>query len=449
MDYGGWKPYVSVAARRKKAEMAATKAKKSGAVLSPIEPYRGAIAKTFWGKAWCNNLEGYSDYANRLPRGRTYTRNGSVIDLQITAGEVRAQVMGSRLYTVTVNVGACPETHWHAIGADCSGSIDSIVELLQGKLSTAVMERICKPVTGLFPAPKEITFNCSCPDWASMCKHVAAVLYGVGARLDKQPEFLFALRRVDANDLVGQVSADLPESRKRPAASKVLDDAMLADVFGIEMAEAYSPAKPAAGRKEPVATKAAAKKAVPATRKPRVSAKTVAGDQAAAKKLPVEPAVLAARKPRVSTKKAASDQAVAKKLAVEPAELATRKPRVSAKTGAGDQAVAKKLPVEPAVLASRKPRVSAKTEAGNQAVVKKLPAEPAVLASRKPRVSAKTAAADEAVAKKLPVNSSNGRRKPASGVAITGRAEVANLPATSKEGATRKRASARPAKAQL
>jgi len=152
MGYGGWKPYVSVAARKKKAELAAAKAKKAGAVLSPITSYRGAIDKTFWGKAWCDNLERYSDYANRLPRGRTYVRNGSVIDLQITAGEVRAQVMGSSLYTVAMTVAACPETQWRAIGADCSGSIDSIVELLQGKLSSAVMERICKPGTGLFPA---------------------------------------------------------------------------------------------------------------------------------------------------------------------------------------------------------------------------------------------------------------------------------------------------------
>src|ERR1700722_10736258 len=117
MDYGGWKPYVSVAERRKKAELAVAKAKKAGAMLSPITSYRGAIAKTFWGKAWCDNLERYSDYASRLPRGRTYVRNGSVIDLQITAGEVRAQVMGSSLYTVAVTVTTCPETQWRAIGA--------------------------------------------------------------------------------------------------------------------------------------------------------------------------------------------------------------------------------------------------------------------------------------------------------------------------------------------
>lgn len=294
--YGGWKPYVSVAERKKKAERAAAKAKKVGAVLSPIASYRGAIAKTFWGKAWCDNLERYSDYANRLPRGRTYVRNGSVIDLQITAGEVRAQVMGSSLYTVAVTVTACTEKQWRAIGADCAGSINSIVELLQGKLSTAVMERICKSGTGLFPVPKEIRFQCSCPDWASMCKHVAAVLYGVGARLDQQPELLFALRRVDASDLVKQAAAGLPKPTKRPTASKVLDDALVADVFGIEMADAYAPPRPAAGRNKPPAGKATAKKAtrsaVPATPKPPATAKTAKtaeDNKSATRKLPVKP----------------------------------------------------------------------------------------------------------------------------------------------------------------
>lgn len=143
MGYWGWKPYVSVAERRKSAEKEAAKARKAGAELSPVEPYRGALAKTFWGKAWGDNLERYSDYANRLPRGRTYVRNGSVIDLNIAAGEIRAQVMGSSLYKVKVSVDTVPEKQWQAIGADCSGSIDSLVELLQGKLSKAVMERIC------------------------------------------------------------------------------------------------------------------------------------------------------------------------------------------------------------------------------------------------------------------------------------------------------------------
>lgn len=275
MSYWGWKPYVPAAERRRKAESAAARAKKGGATLSPIAPSRGAIARTFWGKAWCDNLERYSDYANRLPRGRAYVRNGSVIDLAIGQGEVQAQVVGSRLYRVEVRVAAVGEKQWKAIGADCAGSIDSMVELLRGTFSKAVMQRLCRPGDGLFPAPKEIEFTCSCPDWASMCKHVAAVLYGVGARLDQRPELLFQLRRVDGNDLLAQAGRGVARPTKSPAKAKVLDDSALAEVFGIEMAEA-APAPVAArtgagrGRK---AAAGAARKSLPqkvaATRKTR------------------------------------------------------------------------------------------------------------------------------------------------------------------------------------
>lgn len=260
--YYGWKPYVSVAERRKKAERDAAKAKKSGQALSPVAAGRGAIARTFWGKAWCDNLERYSDFENRLPRGRTYVRNGSVIDLRIAAGKVSAQVMGSSLYKVTVNITALPRKQWQALGAECADSIESLVELLQGRLSQGVMARICHPQKGLFPSPKEIAFDCSCPDWAAMCKHVAAVFYGIGARLDEQPELLFTLRRVDARELVAQAGAGLPlKRRKAPAAARVLDDASLADVFGIEMALPAAPAKRAktagTGKKPPAVKKAA------------------------------------------------------------------------------------------------------------------------------------------------------------------------------------------------
>ncbi len=275
MSYYGWKPYVSVAARRRKAEKAAAKATQGGAKLSPVAPYRGAIAKSFWGKAWCDNLERYSDYANRLPRGRTYVRNGSVIDLQLSSGAAQARVMGSSLYTVSVAVEAVAAAQWQAISADCAGSIDSLVELLQGKLSTAVMERICKPGSGLFPAPREIKCRCSCPDSASMCKHIAAVLYGVGARLDQQPELLFTLRRVDARDLVAQAGASLSAPKKGPRASKVLDASALAGVFDIEMAELAAPAKAVAPRKKPVATKPPQPLAKPAAPRSRPTASTV------------------------------------------------------------------------------------------------------------------------------------------------------------------------------
>ena len=268
MSYYGYPPYVPVAERRKKAEKVAAKMQKKGVVLTPVIGGRGSIAKTFWGKAWCENLECYSDYANRLPRGRTYIRNGSVIDLKIAEGKVQAQVMGSSLYQVAVSVLPVAIPQWQAISVDCAGSIATLVELLQGRLSKAVMERICTPKTGLFPAPKEISFTCNCPDWADMCKHVAAVLYGIGVRLDEQPDLLFSLRRVDAKELVAQAGAGLPKNKKAPASTKVLDASLLADVFGIEMADATPPLarskvtgvpekKTGAGKKLPAAKKAA------------------------------------------------------------------------------------------------------------------------------------------------------------------------------------------------
>ena len=302
--YGyGFKPYVSVATRRKQAEKIAAKAKKSGANFSPIEASRGAIAKTFWGKAWCDNLEAYSDYDNRLPRGRTYVRNGSVLDLQILAGEVHAQVMGSSIYKVAVKVTPVAAKQWQAIGTDCAGSIDSLVELLQGKLSTAVMQRICKRETGLFPAPKELKFSCSCPDWADMCKHVAAVLYGVGARLDQKPELLFSLRGVDAKALVSQAGAGLPKSKKNLAEGKVLDSAMLADVFGIEIDEAVAAPK-----------RVIAKKPSAPVKKPRVPttpAKDVATSRT--KSVLATPRQLTPGKPPVTKGKAVAKLAVRKK----------------------------------------------------------------------------------------------------------------------------------------
>lgn len=254
MGFWGYKPYVPVAKRREQALKAAQKAKKKGVSYSAVEPYRGALAKTFWGKAWCNNLESYSDYANRLPRGRTYVRNGSVIDLQISAGQVQALVMGSSLYSVSVRIDKLSPAQWKSVCSDCSSSVASLIELLQGKLSTSVMERVSAPKTGLFPSPKEMHFECSCPDWAGMCKHVAAALYGAGARLDQQPELLFSLRHVDAKDLVQQVST-LKTKVSHTQAKKILVENDLADVFGLNMGAAV-----VAGQAKPKAKKVAAKK---------------------------------------------------------------------------------------------------------------------------------------------------------------------------------------------
>jgi uncharacterized Zn finger protein len=260
-DNYGWRPYVPVAERRRQAAREMQKLAKKGHPVSPVVIEGRAIARTFWGQAWCDNLERYSDFANRLPRGRTYVRNGSVVDLQIAAGEVTARVSGSEIYEVAVKVAAVPKARWSAICVDCAGAIDSLVELLRGRFSKGVMERICQQKTGLFPAPAELTFSCSCPDWASMCKHVAAVFYGIGARLDARPELLFKLRKVDEQDLIAKAGTGLPLSKRGPAADRVLAGDGLSELFGLDLGmpgdepTAKAPPAKAAKRRSPASAK--------------------------------------------------------------------------------------------------------------------------------------------------------------------------------------------------
>jgi uncharacterized Zn finger protein len=239
--YYDFRSYVSVGARRAQAARELAKLQKKGRAISPVVVEGRTIAGTFWGKAWCDNLERYSDFANRLPRGRTYVRNGSVVDLQIAPGHVTALVSGSTIYEVKVTVGSVPLARWKAICKDCAGAIDSLIELLQGRFSTGVMTRLCHEKTGLFPSPNDILFTCSCPDWASMCKHVAAVLYGIGARLDHQPELLFTLREVDQQDLIANAGSDLSKAGERPAGARMLASDDLSEMFGIEVAPATQP----------------------------------------------------------------------------------------------------------------------------------------------------------------------------------------------------------------
>ena len=240
MSYYGFRPYVPVAKRRAIAARELEKLRKKGRKISPVVLEGRPIARTFWGKAWCENLERYSDFENRLPRGRTYVRNGSVVDLQIERGQVRAMVSGSELYTVRIDIDTIPKARWEAICRDCLGSVTSLVELLQGKISKNVMERVCREGDGLFPSPREIKMRCSCPDWADMCKHASAVLYGVGARFDAEPDFLFALRGVDRSELIAGAGRNLPIGQTQVAAERIIADDDVAALFGIELEPAPS-----------------------------------------------------------------------------------------------------------------------------------------------------------------------------------------------------------------
>ena len=237
-------PYVSVAERRRMAAQARARLRAEGVTLQPVTIDGRHIAHTFWGKAWCDHLESFSDYANRLPRGRTYVRNGSVFHLAIERGTVAARVQGSSLYTVLISIDALSPRRWKAIQKQCTGQITSVLDLLKGKLSDPVMKVVTDRSSGLFPQPREITLQCSCPDRAHMCKHIAAVLYGVGARLDEKPELLFLLRGVDHEELIGvHAAAAVTEAVARKGSGRRIADSELAGIFGVELVEPLVPAR--------------------------------------------------------------------------------------------------------------------------------------------------------------------------------------------------------------
>jgi len=253
MGYGRWAPYVSVAQRRAKAAKEMKKLVKKGIDIQPIEIEGRKIARTFWGEAWCHHLEKFSDYANRLPRGRTYARNGSVCHLSISKGKIEAIVSGSRLYKINIEITPFSTKKWQKIRKQCAGQVGSMLELLQGRFSDNVMEIVTHQEQGLFPKTSEIKLSCNCPDGAGLCKHLAAVLYGVGARLDHQPELLFLLRNVDQQELI---TAELNTASSGTGKRRRLATTDLSDVFGVDMAE---PVKPV--RKKKTASKVTPKKA--------------------------------------------------------------------------------------------------------------------------------------------------------------------------------------------
>jgi uncharacterized Zn finger protein/DNA-binding XRE family transcriptional regulator len=258
VSYYRWKPYVPVARRRAKAEQEMKKLARQGRQVAPVVISGRKIAHTFWGAAWCDHLEKFSDYENRLPRGRTYVRNGSVCHLGIDQGRIEAIVSGSSLYQIEIRIDPLPPTQWQQLRDQCTGKIGSALELLQGRLSTEVMQIVTHRDQGLFPKPGELHMSCSCPDWASLCKHLAAVLYGIGARLDTRPELLFQLRGVDPQELI-TADLDLTRSAAGKGKRRRLEEDDLAGLFGVEIdaAPVVPPGPPPGPPPEPPRAKAA------------------------------------------------------------------------------------------------------------------------------------------------------------------------------------------------
>ncbi len=245
--YGGFGPYVSVAEKRQRAERAAQRLAKSGRKLQPIEVAGREICHTWWGLSWCRNLEFFADFANRLPRGRTYVRSGAVLDLQIEPGRVHGLVQGSELYEVEIKIRPLPAERKRELCDRCAADIGSTIDLLSGKLDRNIMNILAEPKRGLFPEPREIEFDCSCPDIAEVCKHVAAVLYGIGVRFDASPELFFTLRGIDPAEFAAAATTGLSAPEPLPRTDDTLAGASrqeLGAVFGIE----FTPETADAGR---------------------------------------------------------------------------------------------------------------------------------------------------------------------------------------------------------
>ncbi|MFZ3137670.1 MAG: SWIM zinc finger family protein [Thermodesulfovibrionales bacterium] len=242
MRYRGYPEYVTVAEKKARAAGKLKELSKKNTNMKPVVIEGSAIARTWWGKAWNRNLEQYADYSNRIGRGRNYVRHGAVLDLQIESGEVNALVQGSRQkpYSVSIKIQTLKKDIWHKIKTSCEDTLESFQELIAGAFPKALGEIFTSRDTGMFPAPREIKFSCSCPDWASMCKHVAAVLYGVGARLDEDPKLFFRLRAADITKLIKQTVTDKTKKLLEKAdrkSSRIMEDADLSAVFGIDFEE--------------------------------------------------------------------------------------------------------------------------------------------------------------------------------------------------------------------
>jgi uncharacterized Zn finger protein len=236
----GFPKYITVAEKKAKAEKKLRQLKKKMAGIVPVVLEGTALARTWWGKSWNKNLERYADYRNRIGRGKDYVRHGAVLDLRIEGGRVTALVQGSRAkpYEVAIRIAPVTKANWNLIRKQCQGELRSLPDLLAGKFPKELGDIFLAEGKGLFPTPREISFDCSCPDWASMCKHVAAALYGIGARLDEDPLLFFTMRQADTEELVAQAVQDKTGellARADKKSSRVIADADISGLFGIDM----------------------------------------------------------------------------------------------------------------------------------------------------------------------------------------------------------------------
>jgi uncharacterized Zn finger protein len=227
---------TSVKDLRQRAAFFAKKLGDEGVRLTPVKSAKKSISSSFWGQAWNRNLNHYSMFANQLAPGRTFLRNGAVIDLCVEKGTIRGLVAAQSLCEVAVKARPVDTARWARLVERCSGSVRSLTDLMSGKLPEETLAAITDESAGLFPEPEEITFSCSCPDWTDVCVHVAAVLYGFSLRLDEEPALLFTLRSTDPADLISSATDKFVSDVAAVSDPMVESDMhQLEDLFGIDL----------------------------------------------------------------------------------------------------------------------------------------------------------------------------------------------------------------------
>ena len=165
---------------------------------------RGDIGETWWSRRWISVLESFHMGA-RLGRGRSYARRGQVVSIEVGPGVVTAKVQGTRgrPYSVTIRLTPLSDEQWEsATGAMASRAIFA-AKLLSGEMPRNIEEAFDEAGMALLPTKvKDLRTDCSCPDWANPCKHIAAVYYLLAERFDEDPFLIFKLRGRTRDDMI-------------------------------------------------------------------------------------------------------------------------------------------------------------------------------------------------------------------------------------------------------
>ena len=223
-------PHLSAAARKALAEQERKRVLAENPDFIPLRvTHTQKLARSFWGQAWNRNLDTYQDYDTRFDRGRRHLRAGAVVNLQLIGPQVEAHVWDHRLYPVSATFAPLDTEKWAAFRKDSAGEFDSLVALLQGKVSDTLLARIIDPQKGLFPERQALTYRCTCLDDAPLCEHIAAVLYGIGVCFDENAELFFSLRAISIHDWMQTLGDCLLQEVGPPSAQE------LGDLFDIDL----------------------------------------------------------------------------------------------------------------------------------------------------------------------------------------------------------------------